>query len=75
MGLEAPRWGRRPQVVAGGPNLHQILLKLSRFFSELSRLVMHVLACTHGWRLVPGITGVGRRPTPEPPAGARMKGA
>ena len=37
--------------------------------------VMHVLACTHGRRSVTGITGVGLRPTPKPPAGARMKGA
>ena len=37
--------------------------------------LFHVLACAHGRCLVMGRTGVGRRPTPEPPAGARMKGA
>ena len=35
----------------------------------------YVLACTHGRRSVTGITGLGRRPKPEPPAGARMIGA
>ena len=32
----------------------------------------HFLACAQGRCLVTGCTGVGRRPTPEPPAGARI---
>ena len=34
--------------------------------------ILHVLACVHGPRLVTCSTGVGHRPTPEPPAGAKM---
>ena len=77
--------GRRPIVVGQRPTTN--LLNRAEFgcseenescsggYPELIYSVMHVLVCTHGWRLVTGITGVGRRPTPEPPAGARMIGA
>ena len=61
---EGPKWGRRPQDGAGGPNLHQILLELSRIFSELSRLVMHALHAR--------TAGVWSWASPEPPAGARI---
>ena len=34
--------------------------------------LFHVLACAHGHCPVMGSTSVGRRPTPEPHAGARI---
>ena len=55
--------------------LPQILPKLSWIFSELSRLVLQVLACMHARCLVMGITGVGQRPTPDPPQGLGFFGA
>ena len=34
--------------------------------------LLNMLACMHGCRLVTCSTGVGRSPTPKPPAGARI---
>ena len=76
--------GTGPKAHSGGPEAHHYSAEFvcreenqscSGGVFWIIYSFMDVLAFMHARHSVMGITGVGRRPTPEPPAGARMKGA
>merc|ERR1712082_283532 len=68
-----------PKAHSGGPKAHNVpkngknvsIYGRNSTFWVRSAKQFYVLACTHGRRSVTGITGLGRRPKPETPTGAR----